>query len=90
MNLHTYQSVILLHDKDAKEILDLLEADGEQAALDRLKSLHPPGEGTLVSTHGTPWGDKDAIFKHNEYVMYYNYKVPYVGLVCRLELPPTG
>ncbi len=88
MNMHTYKSVILLHDEEAREILDVLEADGEKAALERLKSLHSPGEGTLVSTHGTPWGDKDAVFKHEGYIMYYNYKVPYVGLVCRLELPP--
>jgi len=90
MNLHSYQSVILLHDEDAKEILNVLEADGEKAAMERLISLQTPGEGTLVSTHDTPWGDKDAVFTHEEYVMYYNYRVPYVGLVCRLELPPSG
>jgi hypothetical protein len=89
MNLRSYQSVILLLDDDAREILELVETDGEKAALERLKSLQTPGEGTLVSTHGAPWGDKDAIFEHEEYVMYYNQKVPYVGLVCRLEMPPA-
>ena len=64
MNLRSYQSVILLLDDDAREILELVETDGEKAALERLKALQAPGEGTLVSTHGAPWGDKDAIFEH--------------------------
>lgn len=89
MTVNTYESIILLYDERAREVLKLLDADGEKAAMNELKSMHEPGEGTIVSTRGTPWNDDDHVFEDGGYIMYYNRAVGYVGLVCRIEIPPA-
>ena len=89
MAIKTYESIILLHDGAAEEVLKLLDTEGEQAAIERLKTMHEPGEGTIVSTRGTPWNVDDNTFEDDGYTMYYNRAVGYVGLVYLLELPPT-
>ncbi|MDX1513610.1 MAG: hypothetical protein R3174_07695 [Gammaproteobacteria bacterium] len=88
MQLSNYESIILLHSEKARELLKVLDSEGEKAAMDRLKALHEPGEGTMVSTRGAPWNDGDTVFEDDGYVMYYNRVAGYVGLVFRLEIPP--
>ena len=88
MTVSTYESIVLLHHQDARAVLKLLDTDGEKAAIKKLRSMHVPGEGTIVSTRGMPWNDDDQTFEDEGYVMYYNRAVGYVGLVFRIEFPP--
>lgn len=90
MTGNNYESIILLHREEAKEVLKLLDAEGEQAAMAHLKTMHEPGEGTVVSTRSAPWNDDDHVFEDDGYIMYYNRSVGYVGLVCRIEVPPAS
>ena len=89
MTGNNYESIILLHRDEAKAVLKLLETEGEKAAIARMKAMHQPGEGTVVSTRNAPWNDDDQVFEEDGYIMYYNQAVGYVGLVCRIEVPPA-
>ena len=81
----TFESIILLHQNEAREALEVLENKGASAALEYLKKWHEPGEGTLVSTRGNPWKESDELFEEASYVMYYDKGVPYIGLVARIS-----
>ena len=66
--------------EEAEEPVRTLEEKGEAAAFDYLKQFHEPGEGILVSTRENPW-------KEDEWVMLYNFDVPYIGLVVKILMP---
>ena len=82
----TYESIVLLHGAEAEEAMALLAKEGEAAALAHLKRWHEPGEGTLVSSRDTPWKAGDRRFEEGRYVLYYDEKAPYIGLVCRVDM----
>ena len=81
----TYESIAFLSKEEAHDTMRILREKGEAAALEHLKQWHEPGEGTLVSTRGNPWKTHDHVYEDGDWVMFYNFDVPYIGLVCRLE-----
>lgn len=87
MSSDTFESIILLHDEDAKGVFKVMDDQGAEAAIAQLKTWHEPGQGTVISTRGTPWKDGDDTFEHDNYVMYYNRNGMYVGLVYRIIVP---
>ncbi len=80
----TYESIAFLSKEEADDTIQILRDKGEAAALEHLKRWHEPGEGTLVSTQGNPWKAHDHVYQDGDWVMFYNFDVPYIGLVCRL------
>ncbi len=82
---NTYESIAFLSKDEATEVMAILEEEGESAALRFLKRFYEPGEGTLVSTRDNPWKEHDHLFEEENWIMYYNFEVPYIGLVCRLQ-----
>jgi len=81
----SYESVVFFRDSDAEEVLGIMQEKGESAALNHLKKLHEPGEGTLIMKPGTPWKDSDTTFEEGEYIMYYDSDAPYIGLVVYIS-----
>lgn len=84
---NTYESIAFLTREEAEEPVRILKEKGEAAALDYLKQFHEPGEGTLVSTRENPWKDHDNVYEEDEWVMFYNFDVPYIGLVAKIVMP---
>lgn len=86
----TYESIVLLHGPEAQTAVNLLRAEGVEAALEHLKRWHEPGEGTLVSTRDTPWRQGDEVFESGRHVMYLDASAPYIGLVFKIEIEPPS
>jgi len=82
----TYESIVRLNGDEAEKAIVLLKDQGEVAALEYLRRWHEPGEGTLVSSRDDPWSDGDSIYESGQFVMYYNLRKPYIGLVQRVVL----
>ncbi len=81
----TYESVAFLDREEAQEAMKILKEKGEAAVLDYLRVGHAPGEGTLISAKDNPWKEHDYVHEVDNWVMFYNLDVPYIGLVCRVE-----
>lgn len=90
MSMNHFENIVLLRKNDARKALDILARDGRLAAVEHLKRWHRPGEATVVSTRETPWESGDATFEHKGYVIYYNADIPYIGLVCRIQITPPA
>lgn len=84
---NTYESIAFLTRDEAEEPLRILKESGESNALEFLKQFHEPGEGTLVSTRKNPWKDHDNVYEEGAWVMFYNFDVPYIGLVVKVVMP---
>ena len=79
-----YESVVLLHAEEAERAIGVLREQGENALLERLMIGYEPDESTLVDGRTPPWNVDDRLYEDDEFVLYYNLKGPYVGLVRKL------
>lgn len=82
---YTYESIAFLNKEEAKDAMTILKGQGEAAVLKYLKQWYEPGEGTLISTRENPWKEHDYVYEDENWLLYYNLDVPYIGLVCRLD-----
>ena len=80
-----YEEVIFLQDSNAEEVLAILENDSEQAALDYLKQWHYPGEHSIRKDEKI--SRRDSIYRNEDYVMYYNTGLDYIGLLYTIRIP---
>lgn len=73
-----YENVVFMQGEDAYEPLEILNQNGEDAALDYLEQWHDPGnhEGTNELGHGS----SDRIYEKDGYIMSYNTSLGYIGL----------
>ena len=81
----SYESVVLLRGDEARTALRIVERGGPNAAMEHLKGVDVPGEGTLIGSDDHPWKETDTVFDDGSgFVLYYDAAAPYVGLVRRI------
>lgn len=78
-----YYEIVFLQGDEAEEPLKILRDDGEKAALKYLTDWDY-GKEMEHSPVEQPWGDDDDIYEDEDYVMSYNQKLGYIGLVRRV------
>jgi hypothetical protein len=78
-----YERVVFMQGEEANEVMDILNNDGEDAAMDYLRQWHYPGEGEGSNEIGA--GTEDEIYEKDGYTMNWNPYLPYVGLVYDTE-----
>lgn len=74
-----YEQIVFLDGSDAEEPLRLLYEEGEDAALEYLMHWHYPGEHDALSIPG--YGTSDDIYEKDGYIMSWNTRLGYIGLV---------
>ena len=85
----SYENVVLLHGPEGADAIRVLREQGTAAACEHLKGWYEEGEGTLVSTAADPWKPSDEVAEGPDgFVVYWNEKVGYIGLVLKLGLGP--
>lgn len=84
-----YEQIVFMQGQEADEVMDILNNDGEDAAMDYLKQWHYPGEHDGRNDIGA--GTQDKIFKKDGYIMNWNPYLPYIGLVydTQYEVEPV-
>ena len=85
MRKRSYESVVLLHAEEARQAIAIMREQGASASLEHLMAYDEPDESTLVDHRMPPWNDGDGIFENDEFVLYYNLRSPYIGLVRKLS-----
>lgn len=73
-----YENIVFLQGNDASPVMDILNNDGEEAALEHLKQWHYPGEHQMSDKPGR--GTQDKTFEKDGYIMSWNPYLPYIGL----------
>lgn len=78
LDTERYEEVVFLQGDEANEAIDILNNDGQDAAMEYLKQWHNPGEhmGSDKPGHGT----MDRTFSKDGYLMSWNTHIPYIGL----------
>ena len=76
--MKVYEQVIFLQGDEADEALDILDEDGEAAALNFLKQWHYPGEHDTRADPGA--GTSDETYESDGYTLVYNTGLEYIGL----------
>ena len=73
-----YEDVVFLQGEEADEALEILNNQGEDAAMDYLTQWHFPGEhmGSSELNHGS----SDNTYERDGYIMSYNIPLNYIGL----------
>ena len=83
-----YRSIVFLQGDQATEALDVLNLNGEDAALEMLAQYDAWDSGGEHEETEEPWGTSDDTFEGEvggvPYVMSYNTRLGYIGL-CRIE-----
>ena len=79
----TYEHVVFMQGNEATETLEILDSQGEQAALDHLVQWHYPGEHDASDYTGE--GTADSVYVDGIYQMSYNEGLDYIGLIAATE-----
>jgi len=80
----TYEDIIFLSDSESEEFFDILQNEGEDAALKYLiDGYHYPGEHSTRQGYGG--GTTDTKIEKNGYVMNYNSPLRYVSLSKKID-----
>jgi len=79
-----YESVVLLHAKEAEQAIAIMREHGKHALLEYLMACYEPDESTLVDSRLAPWNEGDSLYENDEFVLYYKLSAPYIGLVRKL------
>ena len=74
-----YEDVVFIQGDEAEEPLEILRNQGKMAALKYLTQWHSPGHH--MGRHELPFGTDDEIFRHGDYIMGWNSRIGYIGLV---------
>lgn len=83
-----YEDVVFLQGQEAEEPLSILHNDGQDAALEYLKSWHMYGEhmGSSSKSHGSD----DSVYEKDGYIMTWNSRIGYIGLQYDLNYKQGG
>jgi hypothetical protein len=78
-----YEDVVYLQGEEANEVMDILNNDGRDAAMEYLKQWHDSGNhmGRNELGHGT----EDKTYAKDGYIMFWNPYLPYIGLTYDTE-----
>lgn len=78
-----YEEVYFAQEHEAEEVLNIIDQKGEHAALEYMKQWHYPGEHMTRPDPG--YGSDDEVFEKDGYILSYNPRIGYAGLVHRVE-----
>lgn len=74
-----YESVVFMQGDEANEVMDILNNDGRDAAMEYLKQWHDLGHHMGSNKIGA--GTQDKTYEKDGYIMNWNPYLPYIGLV---------
>lgn len=77
------EDVVFLDGDNACEYLDLLDEEGAEAALEKLKEWHYPREHSTRTE--MPHGSSDRTFRKDGYVLSWNKGLGHIGLCFIVE-----
>lgn len=83
-----YYEIVFLQGDEAREALELLDREGETAAMNHLAQWDFGGESEH-SPAGKPWGSSDHVVRDGDYFMSYNLRLGYIGLCRRIVREPS-
>lgn len=89
-----YEDVVFMQDEEAEEPLNILNTQGEDAAMEYLKQWHNPGQH--MGRNNLGHGSNDEIYEKDGYIMSWNSRIGYIGLQYDLSkmieesIPNTG
>ena len=72
-----YQNIVFMQGDEAIPVLDMIENQSEQDALEHLLQWDY-GDG--LEEENQPWGESDKLFLHHDLVLSWNTGIPYVSL----------
>lgn len=72
-----YQNIVFMQGDEAISVLDMIENQSEQDALEYLLQWDY-GDG--LEEENQPWGESDKLFLHDNLVLSWNTGIPYVSL----------
>ena len=81
--MYNYFTIVFLQDDfDTKEPFEILNEQGEQAAIDYLSQwdFGSESENCLSGSIDKPWGASDCIYRKGFYILSYNERLGYIGL----------
>lgn len=76
--MKVFEQIVFMQGDEADEPLQILDNEGEQAAMDYLKDWHYPGEHDTRAASGA--GNSDNTYKKDGYIMAWNDDLEYIGL----------
>ena len=77
------EDVVFMQGDEAQEYLDLLDNEGAEVALEKLKEWHYPNEHATRTE--LPNGSSDRTFKQGQYFLSWNSGLGYIGLSYIVE-----
>ena len=75
-----YRNIVFVQGEEAEKVLNILDKQGEEAALNYLLQWNY-GDSPEEEREDQPWGNSDIIYKKDNFVMSYNEKIGYAGLI---------
>lgn len=82
--MREYLSIVFIHNEEAEEPLNILDNEGESAALQYL-ARWDYGENDGEIYDEIPAGSDDSIYHEDGYIMNYNTSLSYIGLCKMIE-----
>ena len=74
-----YERIIFMQESEAEEALDILDEEGEDAAIEFLAQWHNPGEHETSDEESA--GDDDDVYEDDDgYILSWNSRIGYIGL----------
>jgi hypothetical protein len=71
------------NSEDTDEVFEILDDEGEDAAIEYLQQWHYPGEHRVLDE--SPQGSADTVYEKDGYTLAYNRGLGYIGLVFEVE-----
>lgn len=79
-----YYEIVFMQGDDAVEPLGILDSKGEEDALAYLKDWDY-GKEMEHSPVEQPWSDEDDTYEEDDYIMSWNSRIGYIGLVRKAK-----
>jgi hypothetical protein len=76
--MKVFEQVVFMQDENADEAFEILNNEGEAAALEFLQQWHYPGEHETRAE--TASGTFDPTYEKDGYIMVWNPRMNYIGL----------
>ena len=87
--MQEYLNIVFIQNEEAEEPLNILEEQGEGAALQYLRQWDY-GEDDGEAYDENPGGSGDFIYREGNYMMTYNTSLGYIGLCKIITSACTG
>lgn len=89
-NEYVYGDVIFIQGEEADEAIDILQNHGEDAVIKYLSQWDQGEYHTIYSHYDKTVGASDDIYETDQYVLTYNTRLNYIGLLTKLPKDKYG